>query len=157
MRITKPILCVLVLGLALAGGPVLGAGGGGGGETDVQNKDLVQSAALIEKQRYGEAIPLLRKVVAVEPRNADAYNYLGFSHRKMGDYTKALEFYHKALDLKPRHRGANEYLGELYLEMGDLARAEQRLDVLDSACWFGCEEYSELKEAIEAFKAKQGS
>jgi hypothetical protein len=61
------------------------------------------------------------------------------------------------LALKPKHRGANEYLGELYLEMGDLAKAEERLEVLDGACWFGCDEYSDLKEAIAKYKAQTGS
>ena len=142
----------LFLALAMASGAVRAAGGD---ESTPKNQDLVTGAALIEEGRYSAAIPLMQKVVAVEPSNADAYNYLGFSHRKLGDQAKALEFYQRALELKPKHRGANEYLGELYLEMGDLARAEKRLDVLDSACWFGCEEYSDLKQAIEAFKAKQ--
>ena len=143
----------LLLALAMASGATRAAGGS---LAAPRNQDLVAGAALIEAGRYSEAIPLMHKVVAVEPSNADAYNYLGFSHRKLGDKAKALEFYQMALTLKPKHRGANEYLGELYLEMGDLARAEKRLDVLDSACWFGCEEYSDLKQAIEAFKAKQG-
>ena len=143
----------LLLALAMASGATCAAGGN---SSAPKNQDLVTGAALIEESRYSEAIPLMQKVVAAEPNNADAYNYLGFSHRKLGDHAKALEFYKRALALKPKHRGANEYLGELYLEMGDLARAEKRLDVLDSACWFGCEEYTDLKAAIEAFKAKQG-
>jgi tetratricopeptide (TPR) repeat protein len=69
---------------------------------------------------YVGAIPLLRKSVAADSRNADAYNLLGFSHRKLGQIDAALAHYGKALTLEPEHRGANEYLGELYLELGDL-------------------------------------
>ena len=72
----------------------------------------------------------------------------------MGNTAKAFEHYGIALELEPKHRGANEYLGELYLETGQLEKAEQRLKVLDQACFFGCEEYDELKEAIEAYKAR---
>jgi len=111
---------------------------------------------LIEKGGYAEALPLLEKAVAAEPKNADAYNYLGYSHRKLGDREKAFVFYRKALEIKPRHLGANEYLGELYLEMGELRKAEERLAVLDKACFFGCDEYSDLKEAIEAYKKQTG-
>ena len=64
--------------------------------------------------------------------------------------------YKKALAIDPDHRGANEYLGELYLQTGDLAKARVRLDKLDGICFFGCEEYDDLKRAIKAFEAAQG-
>jgi hypothetical protein len=35
----------------------------------------------------------------------------------------------------------------------DLAGAELLLSRLDKICFFGCEEYSDLKEAIKKFKA----
>ena len=57
--------------------------------------------------------------------------------------------------MSPKHRGANEYLGELYLETDQLAKAEERLKVLDGACFLGCEEYDDLKEAIEKYKEKK--
>jgi hypothetical protein len=38
---------------------------------------------------------------------------------------------------------------------GDLAGAESLLAKLDKICFFGCEEYSELKEAVEKFKASK--
>ena len=41
--------------------------------------------------------------------------------------------------------------------MGQLDKARERLDVLDSACFFGCEEYRELKAAIKAYEKKVGS
>jgi hypothetical protein len=57
--------------------------------------------------------------------------------------------------LQPKHRGANNYLGHLYLETGSLEKAQERLAVLDKACSFGCEEYSELKQAISAHKQQR--
>ncbi len=36
-------------------------------------------------------------------------------------------------------------------------KAEERLDVLDDACFFGCEEYSKLKELIKDYKNRQGA
>ena len=83
-------------------------------------------------------------------------NYLGFSHRKLGNYEEAERYYLRALEIEPEHRGANEYIGELYLETDRPELAEERLQVLDDACFFGCEEYDELKEAIEAYKAAKG-
>jgi hypothetical protein len=46
-------------------------------------------------------------------------------------------------------------LGDLYLETDQLAKAEERLKVLDKACFLGCEEYDDLKEVIEKYKEKK--
>ena len=97
---------------------------------------------------------MLESVVKAEPRNADAWNYIGFSHRKLEQYDKALAAYNKALAIDPKHRGAREYLGELYLMTGNVAKAEAQLRKLDGICTFGCEEYDDLKAAIA--KHKQG-
>jgi Flp pilus assembly protein TadD len=141
----------------MTGGPALGAGGGGS-DTPAQtdNPALGQAVALVKGGDYASALPLLEAAVSSDPTNADALNYLGYSHRQLGNRDRALGYYQKALSLEPKHRGANEYLGELYLLMGDVPKAEERLAVLDKACFFGCEEYSELKEAIADYKAKNG-
>jgi tetratricopeptide (TPR) repeat protein len=118
-----------------------------------EESDFTRGKAAMDAGDYGRAVELMKKVAAVEPRNADALNYVGFGYRKLGDFGQSLEWYQRALAVDPTHRGANEYLGELYLQMGDLARAEERLVVLDKACTFGCEEYDELKKAIADFKA----
>ena len=102
---------------------------------------------------YRRAITLLRSVTRAQPRNADAWNYAGFSHRQLGEYDQALAAYKKALAIDPEHLGANEYLGELYLKMGMVDKAKERLEALNKACSFGCEEYDELKSAIQSHKS----
>ncbi len=160
MAIVVRFAFVLIAGLLLAAGPALSAGGGGSSSSNSagyeRDKDYIKAADLAEKGRYDQAIPLLEKYVAENPKSADGFNYLGYSHRKLGRFDEALANYQMALKLQPQHRGANEYLGELYLEMGDLAKAEERLEVLDDACFFGCEEYTELKEAISDYKVRNG-
>ena len=125
-------------------------------ESAPDNPDYARAAELIEAENFAEALPLLKKAEAKEPESADVHNYLGYALRKLKQYDAALKHYREALRLAPRHRGANEYLGELYLVLGDLAKAEERLAVLDKACLFGCEEYTELKDAIAAYKARTG-
>lgn len=102
---------------------------------------------------FEAAIPLLLQVVKKNPKSADAFNYLGYAHSRTGKVDEAKGYYAKALALNPEHRGANEYLGELYLKLGDLPAAEQRLAVLDKACFFGCEEFYTLRDAIKEFKS----
>ena len=67
-----------------------------------------------------------------------------------------MEGYARALAIDPRHTEAIEYLGELYLALDDLARAEEQLAKLGEICSSGCEEYEELKEAVEEYKAARG-
>ena len=125
-------------------------------ESTPANPDYEKAAVLIEAKKFAEALPLLKKAEAAAPDSADVHNYLGYALRNLKQYDAALKHYETALRIAPRHRGANEYLGELYLVLGDLAKAEERLAVLDKACLFGCEEYTELKDAIAAYKARTG-
>ncbi len=141
---------VLTLLVASAG---LAAGNDNGFSSKPKDPNLAQARGLIEKQKFGEAIPFLEKSLAANPKSADTYNLLGYSYRKIGKTDEAFDYYGKALAIEPEHRGANEYLGELYLETGQLAKAQERLAVLDDACFFPCEEYTELKQAIEAYEA----
>ncbi len=145
-----------LLALVLGGNAALAAGSDVPA-TPKADPNYVAAVEQIEKGNFALAIPLLEKVVAADDKNANAENYLGFSHRQLGDKETAMVHYQKALALDPDHLGANEYIGELYLEMGDLAKAEERLKVLDEACFFGCEEYYDLKEGVEAFKAQNSS
>lgn len=110
----------------------------------------------VKAGRYTDAIPLLQQTVAKDPKHANAYNYLAFSHRKLGRFARALDLYKTALRIEPDHRGAHEYVGELYLQTGRLDLAETHLAKLDKLCTFGCDEYSDLKKAIAAFKAAHG-
>lgn len=115
--------------------------------------DYIEAQRKVKADDYQGAIPILERILAQEPGNADALNYMGYSQRKLGNTTKALSYYLQALSNEPEHLGANEYLGELYLELGDVAKAEERLAVLQKAC-SGCMEEAELSEKIAAFKAK---
>jgi len=116
--------------------------------------DIAERA--VKAGNYNRAIPLLEQVVAKEPGNADAWNYLGFSHRKLKDYEKSRTAYEKALSINPRHKGALEYLGELYVQTGKIEKANAQLKKLKDVCgFFGCEEYDDLKAAIDAFESRK--
>jgi len=159
LALTLALAGVLPGGLAVTPALAMGSSSSSDNASDAKKMDSDYAAGrqLVEDGKYAEAIPLLEKAVAKDPKNADALNYLGYSNRQLGNTDVALTHYKAALALEPRHRGANEYLGELYLILGDLPKAQERLDVLDGACFFGCEEYTELKNKIAAYKAKLGS
>lgn len=157
MARTLGLLIAFVFAFGVSGQTALAAGGGGGTSSKPKSAAFLEAASLVKDKKFADAIPLLTKAVESDPKDADAHNLLGYSHRKLGDFDSALGHYKTAIKLDPDHLGANEYLGELYLQIGDLEKAEERLSKLDWACLFGCEEYSELKEAIAAYKAKNGN
>jgi Flp pilus assembly protein TadD len=114
---------------------------------------LTDARALVKAKKWAEAVAELQRVN--DPASADWNNLMGFSIRRGSspDLDASERYYNEALRINPNHRGALEYSGQLYLMKGDLASAEKRLAVLDKACTFGCEEYTDLKKAIERFKA----
>ncbi|MSO76919.1 MAG: tetratricopeptide repeat protein [Alphaproteobacteria bacterium] len=118
---------------------------------------VTEANELIKKQDYRGAIAALNEIVTNDARDADAFNLLGFAHRKLGRFAEAKTHYDKALALNPKHKGAHEYIGELYLETGDLASVETHLGKLAELCPSGCEEREDLQKAVAAYKAKRGS
>lgn len=120
-----------------------------------KSADFAAGKAAIDAEQWEVAIAAFTQVTVDEPKNADAYNYLGFANRKMKNYDAAFANYNKALTIDSDHKGANEYIGEAYLQTGNLKMAEEHLLKLDALCFFGCPEYTMLKRAVEDYKAKQ--
>ena len=128
----------------------------GSDSDDAPTSEYSLAKKALDDGDYDVAINKLRTLHEKEPKNADVLNLLGYGYRKTGDFDQARDYYLKALAIDPQHRGANEYIGELYLETGQLDKAEERLAVLNKDCWLGCDEYTELKESIEKYKAAKG-
>ncbi len=156
VALTRSILAAMLC-LGVFTGGALAAGGGDSTPAKKQDSYYTEAKKMIDAGNYKMAIMMLRQSLDENPTNADAHNYLGYSLRKSGNKEDALASYRNALAIDPEHKGANEYLGELYLEMGQLDKATERLDVLDKACFFGCDEYRELKAAIEKYRTKSSS
>lgn len=149
-RLTILLMAAVINGAVVA--PLLADGG-----YDRGNSRLAPFTDLIEDENYPEAIIKLEKAIAESPDDADLLTLLAFSHRKSGHLDVAQGYYDRALKIDPEHRGANEYLGELYLQMDRLDLALERLEVLDEDCFFGCNEYDKLKQAIEEYRAQNPS
>jgi len=110
--------------------------------------ELAKAQTSIDGEQYNRAIRTLSEIVKTNPRNADAYNLLGFSYRKAKDFKRAERNYARALRLDPDHKGALEYMGELFLETNRREKAEELLARLEKLCPSGCEELEDLKEAF---------
>lgn len=147
---------VAMFSIAILFAPDEARGAGGGGDDDAPPSEFSLARKALGDGDYEVAIGRLVRLHEKDPDDADVLNLLGYGYRKSGDVDQARGYYLQALAADPKHRGTNEYIGELYLETGHLDKAEERLAVLDDDCWLGCEEYTDLKEAIAEYKVKKG-
>ena len=157
---TRRVAKLLLIGLCCASSAALAAGGGGGGGgangEDAANIDPVIAAAraAIDQQDWAGAQSGLKQALAANPNKADYHNLYAYSLRKGPNPDMAVVFSHytEALRIDPKHRAAHEYSGEAYLVVGDLPKAKEHLASLDRLCFFGCEEYTDLKKAVAKYE-----
>lgn len=77
------------------------------------------------KNRLRSARENFRKAAEADPEMKEAWNMLGFTSRKLGDYQESLGAYEKALALSPDYPEAIEYRAELFLLTGRLAQTKE--------------------------------
>lgn len=73
--------------------------------------------AQVEKG-YTEARERFRAAAAARPDMKEAWNMIGYTSRRVGDYETSLDAYNKALALAPDYPEAIEYRAELFLLTG---------------------------------------
>jgi tetratricopeptide (TPR) repeat protein len=153
-RVAIAVLACAVLACAVAG--PAGADMSRSGPAAAEDPDYTAAQRAIEQGNFAAAIPKLERVVGRDATNADAYNSLAYAIRKNGDPARAIPIYEKALAIDPKHRGAHEYIGEAYLALDDLGKAKEHLAALDKLCFLPCEQYRDLKKAVEAYEKSGG-
>jgi tetratricopeptide (TPR) repeat protein len=67
------------------------------------------------RKQYEKARSYFAGAVSKQPTMHEAWNYIGFTSRKLGDTATALTAYNEALRLKPGYNEAIEYRGVAYL------------------------------------------
>lgn len=108
-----------------------------------------EAKATVDAGNYTAALPMLVMLTRDDPQNANAWNLLGFTHRKLGQLDDAAKAYAVALKINPKHLGTLEYQGEMYIQTGKLDMAKANLAKLKSICGT-CEEYGDLAKALTA-------
>ena len=90
-------------------------------QTDARKREKLNKKA---NDAYAGAARKFAKAVEVRPGMYEAWNYLGYCHRKMGKFDTALAAYDRALALKPDYAEAVEYRGHAYLGLNRLSEAK---------------------------------
>ena len=89
-----------------------------------QQTQLEEAWRLAAGGKRGEAISVLQKLVASEPRNTDARLLLGSLLMEDGDKSASIEQLETAVKLRPRSEEAYNALGEAYNKFGETAAAK---------------------------------
>ena len=134
-----------------------GSGSNDSGTTTVpltpEQKDIMLITVSLSKEDYENSYKLAKNATLTHPDNPDAWNYLGFSSRKLGKYDESEEAYKKALSIDPKHVGALEYYGELHLTLKQPKKAKLLLAELKTLCTINCKEMKQLEKAIQNYES----
>jgi len=76
------------------------------------------------KRQYENARGYFAAALQRQQTMHEAWNYVGYTSRKLGEYDKALQAYDEALRLNPTYGEAIEYRGEAYLGLNRIDDAK---------------------------------
>jgi tetratricopeptide (TPR) repeat protein len=82
------------------------------------------------QKAYRESRASFMDAVGADPKMYQAWNYIGFANRHLGNYDDALSAYAKALEINPNYPEAIEYRGEAYLGLNQIEEAKGAYMVL---------------------------
>jgi tetratricopeptide (TPR) repeat protein len=77
------------------------------------------------QKTYASALQDFQKAVDNDGAMVEAWNYVGFCQRHLGNYKDSLAAYAKALELNPTYAEAYEYRAEAYLGLNMLDEAKE--------------------------------
>jgi len=100
-----------------------------GVDPEIRN-EFNQAVALLNEEKYSEAIRLLKAVSGKTSKFSAPYINLGIAYARTGDLEKAEENFNKALEISQQHPVANNELGLVYRKTGRYAEARQLYETL---------------------------
>ena len=128
------------------------------GDAQVEAKSLFSTArVMLAEGKVKQAIAMLERSMAVDPKTACPYNALGVAYEKTNDIEKALNFYKRAAQLSPGWSLPHYRLGLQYFARGKAREAQREFDLakgLDpqflQARWWMAHSYREQGRYAEA-------
>src|ERR1700680_3699226 len=128
--------------------------------------ELTQAESAIEKHDYASAEPLLKKVVAADPNNFQAWFDLGFVYNGLGNTQESIAAYRKSVAAKPDVFESNLNLGlmlaktgqpdaEQFLRAATALKPTANVDEGRARSWLSLAhvlETTKPDEAVEAYK-----
>ena len=103
-------------------------------------------STIYDRGDYAAAIAQLKALDA--DGRADVANLIGYSYRKLGDYTLAQAYYQRALKADPGHVRTWQYYGLWQIEQGNRDQAQYHLTKIGALAGTGSTEYQSLASAL---------
>ena len=102
-------------------------------KADGQSADAARQSDARKRQKandkaraaYASALKKFTRATELHPAMHEAWNYVGYTQRKLGDFDAALVAYERALTLKPGYAQAIEYRGHAYLGLDRVGEAKE--------------------------------
>lgn len=85
---------------------------------------------LLAQNKAAEALPHFQKTVALDPKDADYYFWLGVTYGELGDRKAEKISYEQALRQNGHHPQAHLYLGHIRLKNGEFTQALEAYDAV---------------------------
>ncbi|HJQ68339.1 MAG TPA: tetratricopeptide repeat protein [Blastocatellia bacterium] len=128
------------------------------GDGQVEAKSLFSAARVrLAEGKVKEAIALLERSMAIDPKTACPYNALGVAYERTNDIEKALNFYKRAAQLSPGWSLPHYRLGLQYFARGKAKDAQREFELAKSldaaflqARWWNAHTYSQQGRYSEA-------
>ena len=99
---------------------------------DVNNLILLASvyanrgSAEFKEKEYGEkALQTIKKALALDPKNSDAYRIQGYAYEIMSLWAQSISSYNKSIEIDPKNARAFVNRGHVYNLLGNLDTAEE--------------------------------
>jgi tetratricopeptide (TPR) repeat protein len=103
-----------------------------------------EGVKLVQEEKYDKALALFKKASQDDSNNAEVFNMLAYTQRKLGFLDEAFTNYHKALRIRPKFPDAREYLGETHIQA-----VLREIEILKS---YGDDGKEELEDLVQALK-----
>ena len=97
--------------------------------------------ALVEIQKYAEALPYLQRKVGIGTLEITRLNYLGIAVSHTGNMQEAVELYRQALAQKPNYAAARLNLAMAYRQLGDMEKARREFQILCNSGSSLCQQF----------------
>jgi len=89
-----------------------------GGAEERKEKYLEKGKVYLEEKNYDKAKIEFKNVLQIDPKDADAYFFMGQLEERNKELVKALSNYKKAIELDPKHTKAKVKLAKIYVIAG---------------------------------------
>jgi len=110
---------------------------------------LTQGVGKLEAGDFAEAVVIFQQAATANPKNAEAFSYIGRSYDEAGFQARAYRYYEIALEIDPDQLQALAWSGAIDVANKDSDQAREKLYRLERLCGADCNQYQELKAVVD--------